>query len=628
LIVVHGGPGPDSYSWTACGDNEAATGTPQDREDENSSSDSLFDSVGDIASWLCHRLVLILLFIGAAGVLSFLAGPLGVGVAVLAALGIAAILAGQIPETENHRLMIESTRFLNNQLTIQILQSAPNISGGQQDVKAWLLNKFQEIAKNDFNEYNARPYHGLALSALRNLADFSTDSDVRNGAQMLIEFSAAKFALGSNQGRRLVPFRRHSLDVDCIDGHPCSDLSNNKAYAEIFNDFVQLGDGGVSFGLLFNGQTQRLPFGFVSTGEPAAAFGDPPGSPTASGFGGALGDAYAAATSHFVPNALIADLAIRKDVPYLQRIHHAGYEIYSSSSSALITAGGIETDHASKFTIGPIGIGAPFDGDDLGAGVPTTVMFTGAPIGVTDKGQQSSKMTLDSLISFRGTRDTHGGSETFTDNLCVWQNFACGTNVHIPSDIAQCLIHDPNHVGLHWYFLDSSICDGYKTGPSFFVVMYVICPQDICRPDLQNAGAGFLEVIDNPSDPIGAFEFKVIQRNPASPELANLGQGCLTSNGVCTGHYHSMNGTVSRDLEIALRGHQDDPNKTGINSIDGVAVKGPAEWSLAEGDIINSQGDGVISIRNPRMGAEVILDFSDVNHPCRRSGPAQPCVQQ
>jgi hypothetical protein len=89
-----------------------------------------------------------------------------------------------------------------------------------------------------------------------------------------------------------------------------------------------------------------------------------------------------------------------------------------------------------------------------------------------------------------------------------------------------------------------------------------------------------------------------------------------------------MNGTVSRDLEIALRGHQDDPNKTGINSIDGVAVKGPAEWSLAEGDIINSQGDGVISIRNPRMGAEVILDFSDVNHPCRRSGPAQPCVQQ
>lgn len=638
LIIVDGGPGPDSYSWTACGDNEADTGTPQDREDENGFWDGAFDSIGDIASWLCHRLVLILVFFTVAAAIVYLTGLTGLAASVLTAIGIAAILAGQIPETENHRLMIESTRFLNNQLTIQQrggASQAPNISDAQQDVRNWLLNKFQEIAKNEFNEYNARPYHGISLSALRNLADFSTDPDVRNGAQMLIEYSAAKFALGSSQGRRLVPFRRHFAGVDCIDGHPCGGavgLINNTAYAEIFNNFYQLGDGGVSFGLLFNGQTQQLPFGFVSTGQPAAPFGGKPGSATGSNitvtsFGGALGDAYAAATSQFVPNALIADLAINKDRPYLQRFHHhGGYEIYSSSPSALITAGGIETDHASKFSIG-IDIGN-FGSDDLGAGVPTTVMFTGAPIGPTDKGQLYSKMTLDSFISFRGTRDTHGGSETFTDNLCVWQNFACGTNVHIPNDIVQCLTHDPHNLGVHWFFFDSSNCFGYDRVPRFFVVMYLICPQDTCHGDLQNVGAGFLEVIDKPSESIGAFEQMVIQRNPPSPELANLGQGCLTSDGACTGHYHTMNGATSHNLEIALRGHQDAHNKTGITSVDHFSVNELGDWNFAEGDIINSQGDGVISIKNPRLGTELILDFSDVNHPCRRTGPNQPCTQQ
>jgi hypothetical protein len=332
LIIVDGEPSPDGYSWTACGDNDRETGSPQDREDANSSEGDFLDSVGDFFSWLLKRLFLFSVFLGAAGVIALVPGALGAGGSLLVALGLAVILASQIPETENHRLMIESTRFLNNQLIIQDLgaDNVPKTSGDQSDVRNWLLNRFHQIAQDDFIEFNARPYHGIALEALRNLADFSADADVRNGAQMLIEYSASKFAVGSNQGRRLVPFRRHFAAVDCIDGKPCPDLgagfANNAKPAEIFNDFVQLGDSGVSLGLLFNGQTQQLPFGNASVG--------------------AAGDALPAATSHFIPNPLIADLAIRKDVLYFQRIHHAGYEAYSSGPSALITGGGVETDHA------------------------------------------------------------------------------------------------------------------------------------------------------------------------------------------------------------------------------------------------------------------------------------------
>ena len=629
LITVDGGPSRDSYSLLACGDNEKDTGSPQDREDENNSSSDFWDSVGDIFSWFLRRLLLILALLGAAALISFVTGLTGLAVAVIAAIGIAVILAaGQIPETENHRLMIESTRFLNNQLIIQNLGpgNASGISSGQNDVKAWLLNKFQDIAKNDFIEYNARPYHGLSLQALRNLADFSTDPDVRNGAQMLLEYSAAKFALGSNQGRRLVPFRRHFAAVDCIDGNPCGGdvgLTKNNAPAEIFNDFVQLGDVGVSAGLLYNGQTQQLPFHSVSTAEPAAPYGGSPGAPLGSVFGGALSDAISPATSQFQPNPLIADLAIRKDVPYLQRIHHYGYEIYSSSPSALITAGGIETDHAYHFMIGPLPISTPKDqADNLGAGVPTTVILTGDPNGVPGNGQ-TSEMTLDSFISFRGTRKTEDSSETFTDNLCVWRNFACGTNLWMPNFLVVQLDHNPLS-GPHWYFLDSSRFAN-KNWPKFFIVFYLICPGDTCNKlaTKDAANAGFLEVVDNSSDTLASFEAKVIQNNqPAS--LGNLGQGCLTG-GDCHGHYHTVSG---HDLELELRGHQDDSEKTGITSVDGVAEKDLDNWNFAEGDIISSQGDGVITISNPRLGSQLILDFSDGSHPCRRTGPNQPCTQQ
>jgi hypothetical protein len=179
LITVDGGPGPDTYYLWGCGDNEKDTGAAQDREDENgqNSDGGFLDSVGDIFSWL-QKLIVVLAAAGAASTVTLILGLApSAAAALVAALGALAVVAGQYPETENHRLMIESTRFLNNQLIIQALgpDNSPNITRAQRDVKSWLLNKFKSVAQNDFIEYNARPYQDYSQSALQNLADFATD---------------------------------------------------------------------------------------------------------------------------------------------------------------------------------------------------------------------------------------------------------------------------------------------------------------------------------------------------------------------------------------------------------------------------------------------------------------------
>jgi len=227
---------------------------------------------------------------------------------------------------------------------------------------------------------------------------------------------------------------------------------------------------------------------------------------------------------------------------------------------------------------------------------------------------------------------TEGSDETFTDNLCVWRNFACGINARIPADILPCLVGPQ---GYNFYFFDSSspAC-GYSNGPPFFLVLFLICPQGPCITGspaaLAQPNAGFLEVVDSPTMPFALLQTTVEQQNDINLQHdGNLGAGCF-NGGQCTSTYHTVS---NHYLEIDLRGHQDDSNSTGILSIDGVPEKHLDQWNLAEGDrfgagIIESQGDGVITINNPRLGMQLILDFSNVNHPCRRTGPNQPCTQQ
>jgi hypothetical protein len=253
LINVGGSPGENSYSILGCGDTEDTTGSPQDREDSLSWWHDALNDIGDALAWLFRRGVAISLFPA-----TTIVGPiLGCGGgSVVACLGGDVLVSDiSIPESENHRFQIESSRFLENQANIKFLKnrqlSAGNTEDAQGHVRDWLLDKMQQVMKQDFIEYNARPYARYSLNSIMNLADFSDDADVARAARLVLEYTLAKFSVGSNQGRRLVPFRRREDAVvkPLIEGD------------QPFFDQAGGADHVIALGFMFAGQSQQFPLG-------------------------------------------------------------------------------------------------------------------------------------------------------------------------------------------------------------------------------------------------------------------------------------------------------------------------------------------------------------------------------
>lgn len=227
-----------------------------------------------------------------------------------------------VPETENHLLMIESCRYLNNQLLHDRNPYAAydNVENGLRD---WLLGYLQRVAKHDFLEFNSRPYARLALHSLFNLYEFARDAQLRTAAQVLLDYTMVKYAVSSNRVRRVSPFRRVQ--------HRINHAANER------NDlFAASGDQVTG---MFAAYT-----GYVDTAGSPARF---PASLTDT--------ALIAATSSYRPPAAAYLISMdRTTPPSLHRFFHGsrprlttspddadgGLEIYYHSPSFLLTAGG------------------------------------------------------------------------------------------------------------------------------------------------------------------------------------------------------------------------------------------------------------------------------------------------
>src|SRR4051794_22910814 len=114
-----------------------------------------------------------------------------------------------VPETENHILMIETARYLTNQLLFQqeVANAAAegrapehdqydnNRNGGGQDGKpplvVFILGMLQNILTSDFTEYNARPYQDYSMVAVMNLAAYAYDDRVKLAARMVLDYISA-----------------------------------------------------------------------------------------------------------------------------------------------------------------------------------------------------------------------------------------------------------------------------------------------------------------------------------------------------------------------------------------------------------------------------------------------------
>ncbi|RZQ65962.1 Ig-like domain-containing protein [Amycolatopsis suaedae] len=130
------------------------------------------------------------------------------------------ILGVPVPETENHTLLIRSTRFLHNESLPQVptpphrpkyvvqYNVDPNPDNATNGVRGYLRGFADQVLREDFREYNSRPYSRFQLLALLNLYDFAADASVRADAGRVLDFLALKHAAESRDNLRTAPFRR------------------------------------------------------------------------------------------------------------------------------------------------------------------------------------------------------------------------------------------------------------------------------------------------------------------------------------------------------------------------------------------------------------------------------------
>ena len=180
LLTLDRGPEADTHNVLfGCGDDNGHTGSPEDRAtDRDNTGKSIGNALGDLG-WF---LLLLLFLLAIAALVAAALVALGVAGAIAAAVAVAIVVGSffvNISETENHLLGINTTKYLNNQLIIEDLGNDITLTGpyirDQLALKAWLLNRMQTYLKNDFIEYNSRPYQRHSIESIRNLFDFAGD---------------------------------------------------------------------------------------------------------------------------------------------------------------------------------------------------------------------------------------------------------------------------------------------------------------------------------------------------------------------------------------------------------------------------------------------------------------------
>lgn len=604
LLTLSGPLLGESYGLYQCGNPDNTVGSAQERADEaDFYDDGFFSDVGDLLEWLAAFLAIILIVVAAAitaaaaanvitgGLATFGALLAGAAVGAVASLPIMFI---RIEETENHLLMINTSKYLMNQMIIEQLpddDDKETFREYNEDIRDWLLDRFQDIVKMDFDEYNSRPYQSLSLGAILNIHDFAidprdaADTRLKTAAASVLDLAAAKMALGSSMGRRIVPFRRLAGANDLLTRYPPQPLFQ----------LIDNADQMIAAMLLWAGQVQH-------SGQRLASLG-------------AAGSLAFEATSTYKPHELILAIAIEKDTPYEQWIRHAGWEHYSSGPGWLLTAGGTSTEHAQLALIAPVEIEfmSPFGlkDENRGAGVPTTLIPHAAA---------QRQDTLPDFLRFEGlvqtwTKDKPDDPQplSFDGNFCLDRGFACGIRMIIPEAVAPCL-DTFEGVPDNLFFIDSAACGPWSDAPRFFVVVY----RQSCSADYIPCGGGlwgFIEVVEPaPGQTLEVFATETVQRNAGR---FSSWSAASTNDGIDSLAYVSWrSGTILFDPDL----YEDDSNSTGIIALDDSPGGHRSElelWDRAGGDILIYTGEARATIGRPGDPRKIEIDFTDVEDPKR-----------
>jgi hypothetical protein len=483
-------------------------------------------------------------------------------------------LFNTVSETENHLNLIESAQYLTNEILFGKTGDRQfnndtngfNVNGiAGPGLTTWWLGVLRNVLLTDFVEYNARPYQSYTAIALQNLFSNAKNENVRAAAGMVLDYISAKIAMSSNQNRRAAPYRRKAS----------------------YNDPALLGwhadpQAGRSLAL---------------AGDLAILYEAREGGGWAPWYG--AGDMLRAVLSNYRIYDPLLDLIINPSHrTFYQGLHHYADELYASSPSFLISAGG---HHATcAYPVSPLAgneVNVCFEPDDFGIALPTTIMPTGRFI------------SRDDLVRFEGNDD-----ETRRSNMCVAPNFACGLKPVIADSMSTKLGQycvDTNTPP--WTFINfSETCNGGVAfgAPAASGFYLAVFNKQTVSDSGSNIGMGFLEAFDTKVNPgLGFNQFKtlVLQQNREDRSHSYTLTG---TNKYVTVTGEEINFTISPDSRI-------------VSIRNGPTF--PQDTPMAFGDIVESDaGSGVATITNRYTGEVLILDFHDPAHPFTSYSAVQP----
>lgn len=488
---------------------------------------------------------------------------------------------GPVNETENHINMIESSRYLTNDLLFaltgdpqydntknavfvspeQIASEPEQIPPGVQDgpnappfaitMRDYWLRRLHHFLQTDFIEYNARPYQDYTMHSLQNLASFAHDPQVQTAAQMVLNYVYAKVAVSSNDNRRSVPYRRRAEDnsPNLLGFH--SDPQAGRTFM-LGGDFSILSETGLAS---------------PKTGEKGvmAPWYDQ--------------DQWTIESSYTIPDPIL-DLTVGPNHRlFYQGIHHYADELYASSPSFLISAGGHYATNAYK-AVGIFG-----SHSDIGLALPTTVTPTGF------------FLSRNALIRFEGRSD-----DTLRSNMCVAPNFACGINPVLPHIMTTmgCVIQNAP-----WTFINfTSACRNDSSPNGFYAALY---QREDVNLDGERFHTGFVEVFDTRINPQLSFE-----------EFWQGEKGVLARNGDRKFSSFKKNvyvTTTGQEITFVMA-----PDSRVLTIANGpVPVQSTTDF--ATGTILQSGGtSGLVTITNPFNGMQMTLDDRDPLNPVQTAG--------
>lgn len=484
-------------------------------------------------------------------------------------------LTVDIPESENHLWLINSARYLTNQLWAK-RSADPRFDNRANGLADRLLVQLQGHLAKDFIEYNARPYTRYTWMAIQNIYDFAEDARIRAAAQSVLDYVVAKGAVSTSDGRRNPPFRRLADNAQSDFFSPAADRLKKSL-------MVYMAPTPVMDELFAAGWVEDY-----SSGEMVGV-----------------------GSSSYRPPNLLLDLTLNPDQRmFFQRFAHHSIEIYASEPDYVLVAGGTAAKYSytAKPTFGTAEAGA-FIGVALeqaytgviGAVISTAagVLLSGESSPLTKKNDRGFVQptylvptgeftTLEQMIRFAGTPE----DLSVNSSACVLPRFACGQQPIVPALYLEregCSL-----VRGDWTFIDfaSDRCrDADERDFGFFVAVH-------------GAGRshGILEVL--PKRALGdlslrSFADGVIGRNRGR-SFGSQGE-----------HEYVM--TDGRRIRFVM----------GDGAIVLSAGRQPddatlAAPGLAAGTIVNSDGAASkMTIRNRATGELLLLDLTNAQYPER-----------